>query len=63
MGEPVELSPGGVALVDHGVVLTVAVGVPPAAEDVAVHVHVVADDVEVPGRFESVECIVDAPFA
>jgi hypothetical protein len=35
------------------------VGVPPAAEDLAVHGEVVGDDVEVPGRGEQVERFVD----
>jgi len=63
VGEAVELSSGGVALVDHGVVVAVAVGVPPAAEDVAVHGEVVVDDVEVTGGLETVEGVVDASFA
>ena len=42
-----------------GVVEAVLVCVPPAAEDVAVHGEVVVDDVEVPGRGEVVEGVVD----
>ncbi len=45
VGEAVELSAGAVAPVDHGVVVTGSVGVPPAAEDLAVHREVVGDDV------------------
>ncbi len=63
VGEAVELLAGGVAPVDHGVVETVLVGVPPAAEDVAVHLEVVAHDVEVPGGGEPVERFVDPPFS
>ena len=50
---------GAVAPVDHGVVEAGAVGVPPAAEDVAVQGEVVVDDVEVTGGGEVVEGVVD----
>lgn len=49
--------------VDHGVVEPVAVGVPPAAEDVAVHGQVVIDDVEVTGCLETLQRFVDSTVA
>ena len=59
VGKAVELAAGGVAPVDHGVVVAVAVGVPPAAEDLAVHGQVITDDVEVSGCGEGVERGID----
>ena len=63
VSEAVELASGGVASVDHGVVQPVTVGVPPAAEDVAIHGEVVVYDVEVAGGFEVGERFVDAALA
>ena len=63
VGEAVELPAGGVSSIDHRVVESVAVGVPPAAEDVAVHGQIVADDVEVAGGFEVGDRFVDASLA
>src|SRR5690606_31966107 len=63
VGEAVELAAGAVAPIDHRVLEADSVGVPPAAEDVAVHGEVVADDVEVPGGGEQVERFVDVALS
>ncbi len=59
VGETVEVLTGVVASVDHRVIETVAVGVPPLGQYVAVEVEFVVDDVEVPGGFEVRERLVD----
>ncbi len=63
VGEAVQLAAGGVAPVDHRVVVAFVVGVPPAGEDVPVHGEVVVDDVEVPGPLEVIEGVVDPAVA
>ena len=62
VGQAVELAAGAVATVDHRVIQSVSVGVPPVAEDVAVHGEVVADDVEVSGGGQFVEGLIDPTF-
>ena len=62
-GEAVELAAGVVSPIDHGVVVAVEVGGPPALEHADVKADLVVGDVEPAGGLELLERAVDVASA